>query len=115
MTTLGRMAGLLLAVAFLGGCSTRVGDLTVASTKNIPTDFQMVQSGLQGKDCSYAFLGLIPLGTMNPTLDGALDDALAKVPTADALANATVTTDAYYFILWAQSCVRVTGDAISTR
>ena len=60
----------------------------------------------EGKDCSYALLGLIPLGTMNPTLDGALDDALAKVPTADALANATVTTDAYYFILWAQSCSR---------
>lgn len=101
---------LLLPVA----CTTRIGDLTVASPKNIPAQLEAVERRVTGKDCSYMIL-FIPAGTMNPTIDGAIDDALEKVPEADALVNASIHNDLVYALLYASNCIRVEGTPIRTR
>ena len=107
---------LLLAVSLcLSACTTRIGDLTILSTKNIPAEMTVIREGVEGKDCSNIILLLIPIGTMNPTIDGAIDDALDKVPGADALIDVTIKQYAWTAILFTQACVTVEGTAISSR
>lgn len=105
---------LALVTSLLLGCQTRIGDLTVASSKNLPADFNVVQENVIGESCSHVLL-IIPLGTMNPTIDGAIDDALAKAQGADALVNATIKRTSLFTLLYNRGCVTVEGTAISTR
>lgn len=106
----------LLALVPTLACTTRIGDLTVASPKNIPTHFEVVQQQLTGEDCVQLILGFIPIGTLNPTLDGAIDDALAKTAgRADALADLSIFQDFLYLLLYAEGCMRVEGTAVRTR
>jgi hypothetical protein len=105
---------LVLLVAFATGCTTRVGDLTIATSKNLPQRFDVVRQDVLGKDCSYMFL-FIPLGKLNPSVEGAIDDALEAVPEADAMADAQFHQDILFTLLFNQSCFRVKGDAIRTR
>ncbi len=116
MSRRSRPLALACAAALLlcSACSTRLGDLTVASSKNIPTEFDEIASNVEGEDCVVIFLG-IPIGTMNPTVDGAIDDALEGYPTADALSDLSIHASNWTVILFGQSCVTVKGDAISTR
>ena len=109
----------LLALACVGllaaGCTTRVGDLTVATPKNVRSDFEILQRDVVGKDCFQQVLIFIPVGTQNPTIDGAIDDALDQVPEADALMDATLHQDTIFLLLYNQNCIRVQGDAVKTR
>lgn len=110
-----RTFSLILLAMVVSGCTTRIGDLTVASTKNLPRDFDVVQKGVSGKDCSYALLSIIPLGTLNPTVDGAIDDALESFREADALTDASVHNDILITLLFNSNCIRIEGTAIQTR
>jgi len=106
---------LVMAMAvLLGGCSTRIGDLTVASPKNLSSEFEIVQKGVSGKDCAYSLLSIIPLGTLNPTIDGAIDDALSRVLDADALTDASIFNDILIAFIFNSNCIRVEGTAIRT-
>jgi hypothetical protein len=104
----------LLACLASAGCTTRLGDLTIVTPKNLPQEFQIVQENVEGKECLAQIL-IIPLGTTNPTIDGAIDAALEKAPGADALVNASIYTDLIFTFFFNQSCVRINGDAIRTR
>ena len=109
-------SALLVAVAWVAtGCTTRVGDLTVATPKNMRTSFEVLQRDVVGKDCFQTVLLLIPIGTQNPTIDGAIDDALDQVPEADALVDASLFQDDLFLLLYTQNCIRVEGDAVRTR
>jgi len=113
-----RFITILLAIAFsasLSGCTTRIGDLTILSTKNIPAEVTTIRENVEGKDCANIVLLLIPIGVMNPTIDGAIDDALDKVPGADALIDVTIKSYAWTVLLFTQQCVTVEGTAISSR
>lgn len=114
-TRLPGMLMLLLALVAISGCTTRIGDLTILSTKNIPAETTIIRENVQGKECANIVLLLIPIGTMNPTIDGAIDDALDKVSGADALIDVTIESYAWTAILFTQSCVTVEGTAISSR
>ncbi len=105
---------LVAALLVLSGCKTRVGDLTILSTKNIPAEITQIRAGVEGEDC-VTFLLFIPVGTQNPTIDGAIDDALDQVPGADALIDATIKASGWTALLVSQSCVTVEGTAISSR
>ena len=115
--TIQRAGILMLLVVSLGlsACTTRIGDLTILSTKNIPAEMTVIREGVEGKDCANIILLLIPIGTLNPTIDGAIDDALDKVPGADAMIDITIKQNAWTAILFTQSCVTVKGTAISPR
>lgn len=109
-----RGAVALLVLMTSAGCTTRLGDFTVASPKNIPTQFTLKRNHVTGKDCILQILG-IPIGTLNPTIDGAVDNALAQVPGADALTDVALFQDLGFYLLVTQICVRVEGKAVSTR
>jgi hypothetical protein len=91
-----------------------MGDLTIVTPKNLPQQFQVVQENVEGTECLAQIL-VIPLGTTNPTIDGAIDAALAKAPGADALVDASIHNDVLFTLLFNRTCVRITGDAIRTR
>ena len=71
---------LLILLLLISGCSVRVADLTLISTKNIDLSNAKldIRKGkrIKGEDCAIALLGLIPLGI--PNLEEAVDDALEK-------------------------------------
>lgn len=102
----------LLIILFLGsGCSVRVADLTLVSTKNI--DLSNVTLDLKkgkrtkGEDCVFVFL--FPFGI--PNLKDAIDDALEK-----ANGNIMVDQVSYYVnksFLIGQSCIEVEGTVLN--
>ena len=110
-----QIAHLCLATLMTGSlaCTTRVGDFTIVTSKNLSQEFKVVRNDVEGMDCMNMFL-FIPLGSMNPSMEGALDDAINEVPGADAMTNAQFRRTLLFTLIFNQVCVRVTGDAIST-
>lgn len=106
---------LAAAAVLFAGCTTRYGDLTVGSTKNIPADLEVLRESVVGRDCSHNILGIFGFGVQNPTIDGALDNAIEQVPKADALSDAALYWDRIVTIIYNRACVRVEGSAIRTR
>jgi len=102
----------LLIVLFLGsGCSTRVADLTLVSTKNIDLSNTTIDlkkgKRTKGEDCVFVFL--FPFGL--PNLEEAIDDALEK-----AHGNVMVDQVSYYknkSFLIGQSCIEVEGTVLN--
>jgi len=74
------IGGFLLVLFFGTGCTVRVADLTLVSTKNIDLSNAHLDARrgvrVTGSDCVFWILGLIPLGV--PNLETAIDDALVK-------------------------------------
>ena len=106
-----RSIGAALTAAVLAGCSSSVGRLTIASTKQVPENFQIVARDVRGRDCGYKFL-FIPFGkrVINPT--DALDDALNRAPSADALVNVQVEKRWIVPVILNRDCYVVRGDAV---
>ena len=104
---------LAIVLSIVPGCTTRVGDLTIATSKNLNREFDVVQPDVEGQDCTNMIV-FIPLGTLNPSMEGAIDDALESVPEADALVNARFRQSMLFTLIFNQSCVRVKGDAVRT-
>jgi hypothetical protein len=89
-------------------CSMRIGDFTVASSKNIS---QLSQKGdhIEGEDCSANLLGLIPLGGPTvPNFKTAVDKALEKAK-GDVVADAVMWETKLVMIIFNQHCFKVEG------
>jgi hypothetical protein len=106
---------LALAVTLLlAACTTRVGDLTVASSRKLPHRFEVVRANVEGRTCAQ-FILFVPFGHLNPSYGGAIDAALEGIPEADALADATVMREFFFTLFYNRTCVRVVGDAVRSR
>mgnify|MGYP006428361221 CR=1 FL=1 len=91
----------LLAVILLSGCTSRIGDFTTVSTKNVNMDAEYQRVGdAEGSNGAFLFL--------SPDLKLAVDDALDS-----AGADARYLTDARIFIVSYPfySVIKVQGDA----
>lgn len=67
---------LSLLILILSGCTQRLTDFTIISTKNV-TLTMVKGERVKGEDCAYLLLGLIPLtGTFQPNLKDAIDRAI---------------------------------------
>lgn len=110
------MLGLILSLTLMAGCSTRVADLTLVSTKNIDLSKATldIRKGrrVKGEDCTIALLGLIPLGI--PNLENAMDDALEK-GRGNVMVDQVTYRSGVYFVLASRSCVRVEGTVLNVR
>jgi len=110
----------LLALVIIGsfcltGCTVRIADLTLVSTKNIDYNDLRVQvkdgKRYRGSDCVVAILG-IPFGI--PNLKDAVDDALEQGK--GNLMVDEVTYDKFvYFILGSVRCIEVEGTVLNAR
>jgi len=107
-----------LVIAFivlvLSGCTVRVADLTLVSTKNIDLSNTQLDARkgerITGENCAIALLGLLPLGV--PNLQEAVDEALEKGKGNVMVDEVTYVKQAY-FILFSQSCIEVEGTVLN--
>jgi len=101
---------LSISFSFLTACAHTPGGV---SASNIPLEANSytILEDVEGVDCSYSLLGLIPLTDGNESKD-ALEDALAQVPETDALIQITSDFYSQYWILWSNSCTQVRGTAV---
>ena len=105
------LVALVASALLAGGCVQRIGDFTIASTKNVSYNPSPDRRGVEGKHCATRFLGLIPLsGSFRPNLEEAVDDAMGKVPNGNVMTNAVTYVSAWTAILVDQQCYRVKGD-----
>jgi hypothetical protein len=91
---------LIAASAGLIGCTTRVGDFTLASTKNI--DFHTLASCRKETTRSKGvdeklIIFLIPLGT--PNLKSAVDRAIESIPDCTALIDVAIYAKGFWFVV----------------
>lgn len=108
------LAIFVACVLTLSGCTTvRMGSLTLTSTKNLGETYVPLQKQVSGENCTDDILG-IPLGTLNPNLQDAIDDAVEKVPNGDMMTNVTIHKDLFVTIVFNQLCVRVNGDVVAS-
>ena len=102
----------LLGVALVTmlGCTTRLGDFTVLSTKNV--DVSGVKQGdrYSGEDCINTVLGF-PLGDVN--WKNAMDQALEKGK-GDVMIDTVLTFKGWSILLFGQSCIIIEGNVSRT-
>lgn len=108
------LAGLLIASSFLvNGCSQRIGDFTVISTKNMELGQKYVRTTLDGTKAvgidAKPIIVIIPLG--QPNVKEAVDKALEKNG-ADVLTDVVVYYDTFYIpYIYGETKYRVEGTA----
>lgn len=102
------------AIAFLtataiSGCSTRVADLTVASTKNFNLHSSAISTGKRVEGSDSVAIVLFPLG--NPNLKTAIDRAVEKDRCAVGLSDVVINQEFFAFI-FGYAEVNVKGNLI---
>lgn len=109
-TSIRRGVSLVCALVLCGGCSLRMGDLQIISSKNVAVNPEPIQRGVEGKDCVHWLLGLIPLGSLVPNVEEAMDEAMQQVPEGNVLTDVAIYRDSFTVILVSRTCLRVKGD-----
>lgn len=94
------------------GCSMRLGDFTLMTTKNIGITPRPLASGVRGEDCIHQILG-IPIGSLNPNLEEAIDNAVAKASGGNAMTDASIHQDIFTVLLYTRVCMRVDGAVVA--
>lgn len=104
----------LLAFMAVTGCTQRVLDFTVISSKQMEMRIEDAGKGnrVEGKDGVYWFI-TIPLGT--PNLKEAVDRAIESAgPGYDALIDGVIYAQNYWYIVTGYSGYKVVGTPIKT-
>lgn len=109
-----RNSWLLVVFLFAGilfsGCSPRLIDFTIISTKNVDLaksdKFKRGSTRIEGKDIIHSVL-FIPFGVSN--LKEAVDRAIEKIPGAVALVDGVVYVRNWYAFIYGQSGYIVEG------
>lgn len=110
-----RSISLLLAITLASGCAHRIGDFTVASTKNINVKdgTHTINHGkrLTGRDTIHV-ITFIPTGAY-PDMKEAMDNAIEKSPGAVALSNVTIKRGQWYIpFIYGQDYYEVEGNPV---
>jgi hypothetical protein len=87
---------LLLSIVTISGCSQRVADFTIISSKNIDlskgADFKRGPTRVHGEDLKHIII--IPAG--HPNAKEAMDNAIESVPGAVALLDGVLNHNFWY-------------------
>jgi len=94
----------------LSGCSHYSGGIA-ASTTPLEVGSYQTLGEVEGKDCVYSILGIIPLSSGNETRK-AIQDAISQKEGATALIEVTSDTYAQSYILFGRTCTQVYGTAV---
>lgn len=108
-------AAAVCVLLLASGCTTRMGDLTVASTQLAELDGVNLNKAptahhVTGEAKSFIFL-FIPFGI--PHLEDAVEDALVK-GNGDVMTDVTIHRTGWWFLV-GQIGWKVTGDVVQTR
>lgn len=105
----------LLTALFISGCTTHLTDLSMISNKNInlnkvDIDKLPQKKNVEGEDTKFMLL-FIPFG--QPTLKGALNDALEK-GNGDLMVDASVYVTQWWFLV-GQVGIKIKGDVVNSK
>lgn len=99
---------ILCLAASLSGCTMRIGDFTVGSSKNIG-HLAMKGDSVEGEDCSSNILGFIPVGgPMIPNFKTAMDKALERAK-GDVVSDVVLWESSVVTLIFNQHCFKVEG------
>jgi len=98
---------LFFLIVFIG-CSTRIADFTIISTRNVDMDgnYELVGSKVKGKDVT-PIITYIPIGA--PSIEDAIDDALDSVD-GDIMTDVTIRSNVLWFVYFGTHTYVVVGD-----
>jgi hypothetical protein len=101
---------LFFVVLLLSGCSTRVADFTIISSKNIDiskgVDFKRGSARVRGEDLKH----IIILPGSHPNAKEAMDQAIESVPGAVALVDGVLNHSLWYIpYIYGQEAYEVEG------
>jgi len=98
---------LSLSLVIMQGCTTRLGDFTVLSTKNVDVSGLKPGDRFSGEDCANFLFMMIPLGQIN--WKNAMDQALERGK-GDVMVDIVLTQTGWVIpYLWAQQCIVIEG------
>jgi hypothetical protein len=102
---------LIVSILLLAGCSQRVMDFTVISSKNIDlshgANFKRSPTRVKGEDMKHIFL-ILPAGM--PSTKQAMDNAIERVPGTVALLDGVVNKHFWWIPgIYGQSWVEIEG------
>ena len=104
---------MLLAIMFctglfmLAACTTRLGDFTVLSTKNVDVSGLKPGDRHAGEDCINMLFGMIPMGDVN--WKNAMDQALERGK-GDVMVDVVLTAKGWAIpYIWGQQCIEIAG------
>lgn len=101
---------LTMIFSLLFGCTQRMVDFTIISTKNVDLSraetFQRGKMRIKGEDVAHMIL-YFPIGT--PNIKQAIDKALQSIPGAVALVDGVVYYKSWWAILYGQLIYIVEG------
>lgn len=105
----------IAAMITICGCSTRLGDMSIISSRTVNLDNVNLDSlpqtrNVEGEDRRFIFL-FIPFGS--PQLENAIDDALEKGG-GDLMMDAVISSEVWWFLI-GQSALIVKGTVVDTR
>lgn len=111
----------IVVALVVSGCTTRLGDFTVASSQNV----RNLEYGLSGKgkttvsgeSCIHTVV-IFPIGSFNARIQRAMDDAIKNGQAAgidgDILVNARIDNSAWVIpLIYGQNCITVSGDLVT--
>ena len=106
-----------LAACLIAGCTQRIGDFTVASTKNmdVTDNSHTIITGnrVTGKDVAHIIL-FFPTGI--PDMKEAMDNAIEKSPGAVGLSDVTIKLGNFYIpLIYGQQWYEVEGTPIKEK
>lgn len=109
-----RLIILLIATAIVAGCTSRVTDFTIISTKNFDlsraSEFQRADVRAEGVDTKHIIV-FIPTGV--PNAKEAIDRAIEQVPGGVALLDGVLSVHHFYIpFLYGQSSYIVRGTVL---
>ncbi|UCE85238.1 MAG: hypothetical protein JSU66_12930 [Deltaproteobacteria bacterium] len=108
-----RMILVGVALIWLAGCGHVSGGIAPSTIPLEPGSYRVLND-VQGRDCLYYLLSILPLSGGNETRR-AVSAALRKEPDAIALINVTSDTFQQQFILFNRTCTEVHGTAVAPK
>lgn len=97
----------------LSGCSHYSGGIAASTTPLAVGSYQTLGQ-VEGSDCVYSLLGIIPLSDGNETRK-AIQDAISQKEGATALIEVTSDTYAQSYIIFGRTCTQVYGVAVAPK
>ncbi len=97
----------------LSGCTHYSGGIAASTTPLTMGAYQTLGE-VEGNDCVYSLLGMIPLSSGNETRK-AIKDAISQKEGATALIEVTSDTYSQFYILYGRTCTQVYGTAVAPR
>jgi hypothetical protein len=107
-----RMLVISLVCLGMAGCSARLGNFTFVTTKNLGVTPKPLTRQITGEDCIHQILG-IPIGSLNPSIQEAMDRAIAQAPSGNAMTDIAIHEDIMTLLLYTRICMRVDGAVVS--